>query len=86
MKPDPVQREQGVWRLDAPDAFVEFARTNRLKVVGHTLVWAKDDRTPPWFYDDGGKPAFNLPIRFSTPPPPCGPSPALGQHNADLKK
>lgn len=57
IKPDPVQREQGVWRLEAPDAFVEFARANGLKVVGHTLVWAKDDRTPPWFYDDAGKPA-----------------------------
>ena len=40
-----------------PDAFVNFALSNQLKVVGHTLVWAKDDRTPPWFTKDGEKPA-----------------------------
>jgi endo-1,4-beta-xylanase len=56
MKPDPIQREPGVWAWQAPDAFVEFATTNNLKVVGHCLVWAKDDRTPPWFAVDGGKP------------------------------
>jgi alpha-methylacyl-CoA racemase len=36
--------------------------------------------------DDAGKPAFNMPIRFSDPLPPCAPSPTLGQHNAELKK
>jgi len=34
--------------------------------------------------DDGGKPAFGLPIAFSNPPPAAGPSPALGQHNAEV--
>jgi endo-1,4-beta-xylanase len=57
MKPDPIQRQPGVWAWQAPDAFVDFAVSNNLKVVGHCLVWAKDDRTPPWFCDDGGKPA-----------------------------
>lgn len=57
MKPDPIQREPGVWRWDLPDSFVSFAVSNNLQVVGHCLVWAKDDRTPPWFADDGGKPA-----------------------------
>lgn len=49
MKPDPIQRRQGVWAWEAPDAFVNFAASNNLKIVGHCLVWAKDDRTPPWF-------------------------------------
>lgn len=53
LKPDPVQRLEGQFRFGQPDAFVDFATSNRLKVVGHCLVWAKDDRTPAWFYLDG---------------------------------
>ena len=34
--------------------------------------------------DDGGKPAFGLPIRFSDPPKPAGPSPALGADNGTV--
>ncbi|MGZ8939427.1 MAG: endo-1,4-beta-xylanase [Limisphaerales bacterium] len=56
MKPDPIQRQPGVWLWEVPDAFVNFAVSNHLKVVGHCLVWAKDDRTPPWFALDGDKP------------------------------
>lgn len=57
MKPDALQRQSGQWRFEQADRFVEFARSKDLKVVGHCLVWAKDDRTPPWFYLDGDKPA-----------------------------
>jgi endo-1,4-beta-xylanase len=57
MKPAATQPAAGQWRLDAPDRFVAFATEQRLKVVGHCLVWAKDDRTPAWFYQDGDKPA-----------------------------
>ena len=53
MKPNPVQVVEGQFRFELPDAFVSFATTNNLQVVGHCLVWAKDDRTPPWFYQDG---------------------------------
>ncbi len=53
LKPDPVQRVEGQFRFDLADAFVEFATANRQQVVGHCLVWAKDDRTPGWFYRDG---------------------------------
>jgi endo-1,4-beta-xylanase len=56
MKPDPVQRREGEWNFSAADAFVDFALSNNLKVVGHTLVWAKDDRTPSWFGEEKGKP------------------------------
>ena len=48
MKPVAIQNERGVWKFEAPDAFVNFAVSNNLKVVGHTLVWAKDDRTSVW--------------------------------------
>lgn len=34
--------------------------------------------------DDQGKPAFALPIRFTDAPAAAGPSPALGQHNAEI--
>jgi endo-1,4-beta-xylanase len=57
MKPDALQRQSGQWRFEQADHFVEFARSKDLKVVGHCLVWAKDDRTPAWFYLDGDKPA-----------------------------
>jgi len=53
MKPDPVQRTEGRFNFTLPDAFIGFATANQLKVVGHCLVWAKDDRTPPWFFRDG---------------------------------
>jgi endo-1,4-beta-xylanase len=57
MKPAQVQSAEGKWDFARADAFVDFAHANGLKVVGHCLVWAKDDRTPPWFYRDGEKSA-----------------------------
>lgn len=53
LKPDPVQAAEGRFNCARADAFVEFAASRRLGVVGHCLVWAKDDRTPPWFFRDG---------------------------------
>jgi endo-1,4-beta-xylanase len=53
MKPAAIQARQGDFAFAQPDAFVEFARAKKLNVIGHCLVWAKDDRTPPWFYLDG---------------------------------
>jgi endo-1,4-beta-xylanase len=56
LKPDPVQVREGQFQFDLPDRFVTFATSNHLRVVGHCLVWAKDDRTPPWFFLDGTNP------------------------------
>lgn len=53
MKMDPVQRQEGRFNFTMADALVAFAATNKLKVCGHTLVWAKDERTPPWLFRDG---------------------------------
>lgn len=53
LKPNPVQVVEGHFNFTLADAFVGFAASNRLDVVGHCLVWAKDDRTPPWFFRDG---------------------------------
>lgn len=57
MKPDPVQAAEGRFNFTLPDAFVTFAASNQLKICGHCLVWAKDDRTPAWFFRDGNQPA-----------------------------
>jgi endo-1,4-beta-xylanase len=56
LKPDPVQKDEGKFDFTVADAFVNFAVTRHLCVVGHCLVWAKDDRTPAWFFQDRGKP------------------------------
>ena len=53
LKPYAVQQVEGEFVFAQPDSFVNFAVTNGLQVVGHCLLWAKDDRTPPWFYQDG---------------------------------
>jgi endo-1,4-beta-xylanase len=57
LKPAAVQPRENQWFFDLPDAFVAFAERHRLQVVGHCLVWAKDDRTPSWFYPEGDSPA-----------------------------
>jgi endo-1,4-beta-xylanase len=53
MKPDALRRTDQAWHFEQADKFVAFANSKDLKVVGHCLVWAKDDRTPAWFYQDG---------------------------------
>jgi GH35 family endo-1,4-beta-xylanase/predicted esterase len=55
MKPAAVQNEEGVFNFGGADQFVELAKKHKKSIVGHCLVWAKDDRTPPWFYQDGDK-------------------------------
>ena len=55
MKPAAVSPKEGAWNFTQADRFVGFANDKGLKVVGHCLVWAKDDRTPAWFYRDGDK-------------------------------
>jgi endo-1,4-beta-xylanase len=55
MKPAAVQPTAGAFQFELPDKFVAFAHEHKLRIVGHCLVWAKDDRTPPWFFQDGDK-------------------------------
>lgn len=57
LKPDPVQVVEGKFNLARADAFVDFAASKQLRIVGHCLVWAKDDRTPAWFFRDGANAA-----------------------------
>lgn len=57
MKPQGVQPRLGHYRFDVTDRFVDFACRNDLQIVGHCLIWAKDDRTHDWYYMDQGQPA-----------------------------
>lgn len=56
MKPQSIQPREGEFQFDTCDKFVEFAKENNLDIVGHCLVWAKDDRTPDWWFVEGGMP------------------------------
>ena len=56
MKPQSIHPAEDRWNFEAADRFVEFARANKLEVVGHCLVWAKDDRTDEWMTREDGKP------------------------------
>ena len=56
LKPNPVQVEEGKFRFELAGSFRGVCGSNHLRVVGHCLVWAKDDRTPPWFFLDGTNP------------------------------
>src|ERR1035441_1783379 len=57
MKMTHLQPVEGRFDFRMADRLVAFAATNRLKVCGHCLVWAKDERTPQWVFRDGEKPS-----------------------------
>lgn len=48
MKPQSIHPGEEDWNFEASDRFVEYAKNMGLEVVGHCLVWAKDDRTDEW--------------------------------------
>lgn len=56
MKMTYLQPEEGQFQFGMGDALVVYAATNNIKVCGHCLVWAKDERTPEWFFRAGDKP------------------------------
>ncbi len=59
MKPQSIHPAEDRWNFEDADRFVDFARANKLEVVGHCLVWAKDDRTDPWMMQEDGKPVIS---------------------------
>jgi GH35 family endo-1,4-beta-xylanase len=56
MKPQSIHPSEDEWDFEAADRFVAFAKQNELDVVGHCLLWAKDDRTDPWMIKNNGEP------------------------------
>lgn len=55
MKPQSIHPAEDRWSFEDTDGFVDFARAHQLEVVGHCLVWAKDDRTDPWMTQENGQ-------------------------------
>ena len=55
MKPERVQPQEGVFTWDLADKFVAFGEKNKMKIIGHCLVWHY--QTPDWFFKnpDGSK-------------------------------
>ncbi|XZE21930.1 endo-1,4-beta-xylanase [Pirellulaceae bacterium SH449] len=56
MKPQGIQPREGEFRFEECDRFVQFAKSKGLEIVGHCLVWAKDDRTSEWWLTEDGQP------------------------------
>lgn len=56
MKPQGIHPAEDKWNFEATDRFADFARANDLEMVGHCLVWAKDDRTDKWMMREDGEP------------------------------
>jgi endo-1,4-beta-xylanase len=56
MKMYHIQPQQNLFDFDQADAFVAFAAANNQKVLGHCLIWAKDVRTPAWFFQNQDNP------------------------------
>jgi GH35 family endo-1,4-beta-xylanase len=57
MKPQGIHPAEDEWNFDDSDQFVAFAKQNELELVGHCLVWAKDDRTDDWMkVEESGEP------------------------------
>ncbi len=57
MKPQSIHPAEDRWSFADTDKFYAFAKANDLEVVGHCLVWAKDDRTDKWMTEESdGKP------------------------------
>lgn len=55
MKPASLQPKEGEFRWDVSDRFVAFGEKNKMKIIGHCLVW--HNQTPYWFFvnADGSK-------------------------------
>lgn len=55
MKPRFIHPKETQFNWEPADQIVSFARANKLKVRGHTLVWHQS--MPEWMLKDGGQPA-----------------------------
>jgi GH35 family endo-1,4-beta-xylanase len=49
--------KEGVYRFEQVDSVVDFATKNQQSVVGHTLIFNRDDNYPDWLFRDGEKEA-----------------------------
>ncbi len=57
MKPQSIHTSENEWSFADTDRYADFVRSHQLEMVGHCLVWAKDDRTDEWMKSENdGKP------------------------------
>lgn len=56
MKPQSIHPTENTWIFEEADCFAGFARAHQLEVVGHCLLWAKDERTAEWMMREKGEP------------------------------
>ncbi|MDI9217054.1 endo-1,4-beta-xylanase [Clostridium tertium] len=54
MKPDALQKEEGVFTFEQADKLVDYAKANNIIMRGHTLVW--HNQVPDWFFQDKDNP------------------------------
>ena len=54
MKPDALQKVEGVFTFEQGDKLVDYAKANNTIVRGHTLVW--HSQVPDWFFEDENSP------------------------------
>ena len=50
LKPQPLQPEEGVFRFEQADRYVDWAEAHGMKIIGHVLVW--HSQLPQWFTRD----------------------------------
>lgn len=55
MKPKYLHPAEDRFEFSKADEFMDFAKSNKLEVHGHTLVWHQ--QCPDWFFKDGDQPA-----------------------------
>jgi GH35 family endo-1,4-beta-xylanase len=48
MKPGPVHPQENSWNWTQPEALVTFCQDNKIKAIGHCLVWHSPNE--PWFF------------------------------------
>ena len=53
MKWQPINPEEGRWKWNNADQFVDFGQRNNMYIVGHNLVW--HSQTPSWVFSDKGQ-------------------------------
>ncbi len=56
MKPQSIQPKAGEFVFAPSDRLIDFAKKHQFEVVGHCLLWAKDDRTSQWMLVEGDHP------------------------------
>ncbi len=56
MKMGHLRPAEDRFEFEQADALVAFSQERNLDIVGHTLVWARDDSTPAWIFENDGRP------------------------------